>query len=88
MRTWLRILGFHSQIVGRERRERENMRARLIAFLFFLCFVFSDASAQGTANSSVYRSSLDGRWDVAFDILEQQYRTFMELGVSRIGALL
>jgi carboxyl-terminal processing protease len=60
------------------------MRARLIAFLFFLCFV-SDASAQGTATSSIYRSSLDGRWYVIFDIPEQQYRTPIEFGVSNDG---
>jgi Peptidase family S41/Tricorn protease C1 domain len=62
----------------------ENMRTRLITFLFLLCFAFLDA-AQSTAQTSVGRSPLDGRWDVTFDIPEQQYRTLIEFIVSNDG---
>ncbi len=61
------------------------MRVRLITCLVFLGFAFSDATAQGLRKSSVSSSPLDGRWDVTFDIPEQQYRTLMEFSVSTDG---
>lgn len=61
------------------------MRAIRITFLFILCVASLNVAAQNVANVALLRNPLDGRWNLNFDIPQQQYRTIVEFDVSSDG---
>lgn len=63
------------------------MRTIILAFSFLFYLTLSGAAAQDTAKSALPLNSPDGRWNVTFDIPEQQYRTVIELSVASDGTV-
>lgn len=60
------------------------MRITFLAFSLFFLIALS-VSAQTTTKTVLSPSPLDGRWNVIFDIPEQQYQTVIEFNVSGDG---
>ena len=64
-----------------------NNGTAITKILFLLFFLLSTdvVNAQNTAKVSLPQSSLDGRWDITFDIPQQQYRTILEFNILSEG---
>jgi Tricorn protease C1 domain len=66
------------------------MRAVFQAVLLSFCLIGFKAAAQDTAKPLQNINPLNGRWNIAFDIPQQQYRTVVEFLVSddeKVGAV-